>query len=392
MRDIAGKEPHALTIGPFGSDLKTSDYTESGVPIVFVRDVQPNCFRAKQRQYVSEEKARELSAHRVLPGDLVITKMGLPPCVAAVYPSTESPGVVTADIIKMSVDETVASRDYVARFLNADAARKQVAAMTFGITRPKVTLRDFKQLEIPLPRLAEQRRIAHVLDRAEALQAKRRATLVQLGTLTGAIFVEMIGDTATNPKRWRTAVLGDVATFSGGGTPSRACADYFDGSICWATSKDMKSEFLDDTQEHITSQAIENSATKLVQPGTILVVVKSKILAHHLPVAVARVPTCFGQDLKGISPSDHCETTFVATALRLGQRWLLERARGINTEGLTLDHLRAFPLLLPPLHVQETFARRVAAVEKLKSAQRASLAEMDALFASLQHRAFRGEL
>ena len=104
------------------------------------------------------------------------------------------------------------------------------------------------------------------------------------------------------------------------------------------------------------------------------------------------MPTCFGQDLKGILPSKLFEALFVATALRIGQRWLLERARGINTEGLTLDHLRAFPLLAPPLTLQRDFTRRVAAVEKLKVTHRASLAELDALFASLQHRAFRGEL
>ena len=154
----------------------------------------------------------------------------------------------------------------------------------------------------------------------------------------------------------------------------------------------MKSEFLYDTEEHITEQAIEESATKLVPASTILVVVKSKILAHHLPVAVARVPTCFGQDLKGVMPTERCEVSFVATALRLGKQWLLERARGINTEGLTLDHLRAFPLLMPPLALQREFARRVAAVEKLKTAYRASLAELDALFIALQQRAFRGEL
>ena len=153
----------------------------------------------------------------------------------------------------------------------------------------------------------------------------------------------------------------------------------------------MKREFLDDTEEHDTEEAVQKSATKIVPAGTILVVVKSKILAHSLPIATARVPICFGQDLKGIVV-EGAAPAFVVTALRVGKRWLLERARGINTEGLTLDHLRAFPLPRPPLVLQHEFARRVAAVEKLKAAQRAHLAELDALFASLQHRAFRGEL
>jgi type I restriction enzyme S subunit len=154
----------------------------------------------------------------------------------------------------------------------------------------------------------------------------------------------------------------------------------------------MKTNFLDDTEEHITQEAVTNSATKLVPVGTILVVVKSKVLAHSLPVAIARVPTCFGQDLKGIKADDADSVPFVATSLRIGKNWLLGRARGVNTEGLTLEHLRAFPLLMPDKSLQRQFACRAAAVEKLKVAQRASLAETDALFGSLQHSAFQGAL
>jgi type I restriction enzyme S subunit len=249
-----------------------------------------------------------------------------------------------------------------------------------------------KELRIPLPPLPEQRRIAEILDRAEMLRAKRRATLAQLETLTQSIFLDMFGDPATNPWRWDTGTLGEVATFSGGGTPSRSRPEFFDGSICWATSKDMKCQYLEDTEEHITSEAISQSATKLVAPGTILVVVKSKVLAHSLPVAIARVPTCFGQDLKGIHTSERCQPLFVATSLRHGKQWLLGRARGINTEGLTLDHLRGFPLMLPPVRLQNEFVSRVVSVERVAESQNQSMSGLDTLFASLQQRSFSGRL
>jgi type I restriction enzyme S subunit len=168
--------------------------------------------------------------------------------------------------------------------------------------------------------------------------------------------------------------------------------EYFDGNICWATSKDMKHKFLDDTQEHITPEAIERSATKLVPPGTILVVVKSKVLAHSLPVALSRVPTCFGQDLKGLQPLVGWDPTYVATSLRLASRWLLERARGVNTEGLTLEHLKAVPLIDAPKADQDHFAETMSRVEHLRSMQESQSREESDLIASLQQRAFRGEL
>ena len=271
-------------------------------------------------------------------------------------------------------------------------ALKRIEDATPFVTVKHLSVKDIRDIGIPLPSLAHQRRIAAILDQADALRAKRRAAMAQLDTLDQSIFLEMFGNPSNGAGGWPRSVLGDVATFVGGGTPSRARSEFYEGSICWATSKDMKGEFLDDTEEHITPAAIEASATKLVPAGTILVVVKSKVLAHSLPVAIARVPTCFGQDLKGIRVSEATNAAFVATALRLGKRVLLERARGINTEGLTLEHLSAFPLPLPPVDLQRAFAAQFAAIEKLKAAQRASLSKLDELFASLQHRAFRGEL
>jgi len=311
---------------------------------------------------------------------------------ACIFPGDAKAAVTVVDVCIIRPNAREHDARWLMRCLNAPDCRNQIAGYATGTTRSRISRGNLGKIRIPLPPLAEQRRIAEVLDRAEALRAKRRAALAQLDSLTQSLFLDLFGDPATNPKRWPKGTLGDVATFVGGGTPSRARPEFFDGTICWATSKDMKCEFLDDTQEHITTEAIQQSATNLVPAGTVLIVVKSKILAHSLPIAIARVPTCFGQDLKGMTVSERADVAFVTTALRFGKRWLLERARGINTEGLTLDHLKAFPLPLPPIPLQREFARRVTAVEALKTAQRASLAELDALFATLQHRAFRGEL
>lgn len=281
---------------------------------------------------------------------------------------------------------------YLMHFLSQPIFQENIYSSQNGGTRQALNFSQIRDFQIPLPPLEEQKRIAAILDQAEELRSQRRKAIGLLDELVRSVFLEMFGDPVTNPKGWKTITLGEVTKFTGGGTPKREKPEYFEGSICWATSKDMKCEFLEDTQEHITPQAIEDSATNLVPPGTVLIVVKSKILAHSLPIAITKVPTCFGQDIKGMTIAENCDTMFVVTALRHGKKWLLDRARGINTEGLTLEHLRAFPLLFPPLPLQKEFAQRVAAIETLKANHRQSLAKLDQLFASLQHRAFRGEL
>lgn len=333
---------------------------------------------------------------RVCAGDLLVSRANTTELIGAVVlVDRDHPHLLLSDkTLRLVPKPEVAHAPFLLYALRGQAARDHIERSATGTS---FSMRNISQeriaaTPIPLPPFEEQRRIAAILDKADALRAKRRAALAQLDTLTQSIFLEMFGDPTTNPKGWRRGTLGDVATFVGGGTPSRARPEFFEGTICWATSKDIKFEFLDDTQEHITADAIQQSATNLVPAGTVLIVVKSKILAHSLPVAIARVATCFGQDLKGMKVSDRANVSFVTTGLRFGKRWLLERARGINTEGLTLDHLRAFPLPLPPIELQREFDRRVTAVDALKAAQRASLRQLDALFASLQHRAFRGEL
>ncbi|WP_312171156.1 restriction endonuclease subunit S [Stutzerimonas kunmingensis] len=156
-------------IGPFGSDLVAADYRDSGVPVIFVRDVKPDRLVWKSNVFVSASKAQALAAHEVRAGDVVATKMGFPPCVAAVYPESMSSGIVTADIVRLRPCTDRICSDWMSMFINSSAVAKQVEQITAGVTRPKVTLRDVRNLLIGLPPLKEQER---VLDRLTAMQSR----------------------------------------------------------------------------------------------------------------------------------------------------------------------------------------------------------------------------
>src|SRR5437879_3136092 len=84
--DVAADDRYSLGIGPFGSSLKVSDYTDTGIPLVFVRHIRSRVFENPNSHFVSEKKAKELRAHEVHPGDVLITKMGDPPGDVAGYP------------------------------------------------------------------------------------------------------------------------------------------------------------------------------------------------------------------------------------------------------------------------------------------------------------------
>jgi type I restriction enzyme S subunit len=346
---------------------------------------------ATPRQVLAREapsRARQVVAHR----DVLVSTVRPNLNAVALVPISLDSAIASTGFCVLRSNPTSLDSSYLFHWVKTPEFVSQMVRRATGASYPAVSDRIVLSSEIPLPPLSEQRRIAGILDQADALQTKRRAALDEVDALTGSAFIEMFGNPASDPMGFPVGALGDVATFVGGGTPSRAIPEYFAGTICWATSKDMKARFLDDTQEHVTPAAVQASATKVVPAGTILVVVKSKVLMHRLPVAISRVDTCFGQDLKGIVVDETCHPSYVATALRMNASWLLRRARGINTEGLTLDHLRRFPLLLPSKSKQQGFAHFADEQELLHQRMSASIDELDDLLASLQHRAFRGEL
>jgi len=164
IQQAAAQVPGATTIGPFGSNLLASDYRSVGVPVTFVRDIKADGFQWNSNIYVEPKKARELSAHSVQSGDLLATKMGLPPCIACVYPEGMALGIITADIIRLRPNTQISTSQWLSLFINSNAIIRQVRGITGGITRDKITLHDFRRLLIALPSLKEQKQITNILD------------------------------------------------------------------------------------------------------------------------------------------------------------------------------------------------------------------------------------
>lgn len=240
-------------------------------------------------------------------------------------------------------------------------------------------------IEIPLPSLSEQRRLSARFELGDQLCRVRRYGLELSDTFLPAVFRKLFG---SRLKSGPFLTFGELVKITGGGTPARERPDFFQGRIPWLTSKDMKGDDIWDTEEHITKEAIEESATNLVPAGSILVVVKSKVLMHRLPVATAKVPLCHGQDIKSIQCCDEFQPAFARFILKFHEGRLLNLARGANTEGLTLPMLEELPVPMVPQSEQKHFAKLVERHERLRAVQLESLRQAEHLFASILHRTF----
>ena len=286
------------------------------------------------------------------------------------------------------------SGSYLFHWVKSAAFVGDMVSKATGASYPAVSDRIIFESLFPLPPLEEQHRIAAILDQAETLRTHRRTALALLDSLTQSLFLDMFGDPVANPKGWPTESLTDLCHCYSGGTPSKAKKEYWEGELPWFSAKDMKAEDLFDSEDHISEQVPETTTLKLLPKDTVAIVVRGMILAHTFPVCVLRIPATINQDLKALLPKQPVNSQFLAACLRSQSGFVLEKVSeaGHGTKRLDAQGLQSIRIPRPGDALEQTFATRIAAIEALKTTHRHALAALDALFASLQQRAFAGQL
>jgi type I restriction enzyme S subunit len=243
--------------------------------------------------------------------------------------------------------------------------------------------------------LPEQRRIAEVLDRAEALRAKRRAALAQLDTLTQSIFLDLFGDPIQNMGGFPVRRLADLVDGTRGisyGVVQRGEA--ISGGVPLVRIKDVVAGEIAPKNLIRTSEAIAKKYRRTVLRGGELVISIRGTIGRCALVPAELAGGNITRELALIPYADVSSALFILALLRSDsvQKRIGGDVKGIAQRGINLEDLRELPVIQPPKTTIAIFEVTVKTVDKLKSAHRASLAKLDALFASLQHRAFRGEL
>ncbi|KGI80599.1 hypothetical protein IL38_16365 [Actinopolyspora erythraea] len=267
-----------------------------------------------------------------------------------------------------------------------------------GATFKEVSKSVVAKISIPLPPLDAQRRIAKVLDQAELLRAKRREAIALLDELAHSIFLDMFGDTETDSTRWPLSTLGQVG-YVQGGLQLSGKRKSLPITLPYLRVANVYRNKLDLSElKNIQASETETKRTQL-HAGDILIVE-----GHGDPSEIGRsalwdgsVEPCTHQNhlIRVRLQQDLALPEFVNFYINseAGRRHLLRAARttsGLNT--ISTKTVKETPVAIPPLDEQRQFRERLVAIDALKARHQAHLAELDALFASLQDRAFRGTL
>ena len=246
-----------------------------------------------------------------------------------------------------------------------------------------------KEAKIYYPNSEEQSKIVSILDGISSVIEHRQQELQKLDELVKARFIELFGDPLGNDKGWQKVLITEVChAIFGGGTPSKSHPEYFAGSIPWVSPKDMKSSVINDSIDHITEDAIAHSTTNLVPANSVLMVIRSGILKHTLPVAINSLPVTINQDMKAFVPNETVKTAFLLYFFKAIENDVLAGVRGVTADNIDFKAFQKRTIIVPPLALQEQFAAFVNQTDKSKVAVQKALDEAQLLFDSLMQKYF----
>lgn len=273
--------------------------------------------------------------------------------------------------------------------------RSQLEQLGNGATFKEVSKAVVERIEIPLPPLDEQKRIAAILDQADDLRRKRQRALDRLNQLGQAIFIEMFGDPVINPKTWPVVIAESIATRITVGLVVRPASYYCEAGVPAIRGTNIKPSGIDSTD--LVYFSARDNETKLEKSRIWkddIVIVRS-----GRPGLAAVVPEEFhganAIDVLIFTPDKNMVTPhFIRDLINSegGKRLVLAESRGQIQQHFNVGSLSAAEFFLPPLQLQQEYENRVKRLYNQTGLAEAALVASDTLFTSLQHRAFRGEL
>jgi type I restriction enzyme M protein len=250
-----------------------------------------------------------------------------------------------------------ATQKLIELYLNSISIEQYVT----GAAQPKLTQQALNDIPIPLPPLEMQKEIVAEIEGYQKVINGARAVLDHYRP-----HIPIHPD-------WPMVKLGEHFTTSSGGTPSKGEPSYWIGDIPWVSPKDMKSDVIIDTEDHISKAAVSGSATKLFPARTVVCVVRSGILKHSFPVALLARPMCINQDLIAFQPKGSAiSSEFLFYVLKTRSASILVDGikPGVTVQSFYNGFFKEYQIPLPPLATQQTIVAEIEAEQALVAANR----------------------
>jgi type I restriction enzyme S subunit len=388
--------------GPFGSQLHASDYSAEGTPVVMPQDLIDGLISVDKIARVNADHVGRLSRHQLQRGDVVYSRRGDVTRFAVVR-AEEAGWLCGTGCLRIRLNSTDIDIGYLRWFLSHGSVRDWLIRQAKGATMPNLNTGILEALPIFYPPLPEQRRIAAILDKADAIRRKRQETIRLTEEFLRSAFLDMFGDPVTNPKGWPSGTIEEVVVNPKSdvrcgpfGTQLKVQELVSTGVPLLGIENVRDDRFVPDTSKFLTPAKAKDLGRFDVHPGDVLVtrmgtIGRACVVPPHSP-SEARI----SYHLFRIRP-DHsrCLPGFLAATIAKSGTFMaqLKRlARGAIMDGLTTSNLKEVQFLLPPIQQQERYLQIVSKTDALLGRLNATLEFSDHGFNSLVQDAFQGRL
>ena len=379
-----------------GYAFKSKEYTSQGIRIIRITNVQKGCIKDDNPKYVEAGRKDEFSRYMLESGDILISLTGNVGRVGVIDQAL-LPAALNQRVGALKINNDSIVPAYLYQLLNSDNFERDAVKNSKGVAQLNLSSKWIEEYQIPLPPLSEQKRIAGILDAADALRAKRREALAQLDTLLQSLFLDLFGDPVTNPKGWEVVELGTYTSKVGSGsTPKGGNESYYDDGISLIRSLNVRDgEFKFKKLAHIDEEQASKLKNVVVKENDVLLNITGASVARVCRAPAGALPARVNQHVCIIRTGKALNTIYTEKLLltdTMKQKLLGIGESGATRQAITKAQVLRLNIPLPPLSLQQRFAAIVKQVEAQKARMRTQLTELDTLFAALQQRAFNGEL
>ncbi len=355
-----------------------SAYWEDGIhPWVSISDMSRSRRISQTKECISEKARVECNMKPVEAGTVLLSfKLSIGKVSLADGEVYTNEAIAALPVL----DKNRLDAGYLARALEAIDFTGTGNRAVMGATLNKASLR---KLKIPLPPIEEQKRIAAILDKADELRRKRQRAIERLNQLGQAIFHDMFG----GPANHVSASLKSLGKVSTGSTPPTSDASSFGGTVPFITPGALGSD--EDVKRTLTESGAAKS--RLVAAGATFVCCIGATIGK---MDQATEQSAFNQQINAVEWSDRIHPTFGFFAVQQIRDVIIHKGKGASTTLpiLKKSEFEKLEVIVPPLNDQRIFAARIGQIRTGQVSMSSHCAQLEALFVSLQHRAFQGEL
>jgi type I restriction enzyme S subunit len=374
-----------------GMSIK-QDKDGSGLPITRIETIANGTIDESRFGYAGLERAKA-SKWLLKRGDILFSHINSVEHIGkcAVFDS-DLEVVHGMNLLCFRAKPDLADFNYIKYLFRSAHFRSQIMPfVNKAVNQASISIGNLSGIQIRIPTLEEQKRIAAILDQADALRRKRQRSLDRLNQLGQAIFVEMFGDPNLENTKIKRVRIDQVCTVSSGSTPSRGVPENYGGEIPWVKTGEVNGTIITSTEEKVTERGIKSANLRIYPRNSILIAMYGQGKTRG-NVGLLSMPATTNQACAVLQANSEINAVFLFEQLKILYRALRQESRGGNQPNLNGAIVSAFPILLPEFALQMDFVSRIISTNKQIERASRQLVALDNLFTSLQYRAFKGEL